>query len=79
MRAQDLRCNILAPPDQGSDSSEDDLYSIVAKGNYDSVVINDPLNVHQMFKPERKKHRTPPGAASRTSSRHYVSGRDTSV
>lgn len=67
-----------APPDQGSDSSEDDLYSIVAKGNYDSV-INDPLNVQQTFRPERKKHRNPPGTASRTSSRNYVSGRDTSV
>ncbi|XP_031559602.1 uncharacterized protein LOC116295804 isoform X3 [Actinia tenebrosa] len=67
-----------APPDPGSDSSEDDLYSIVAKGNYDSV-INDPLNVQQVFRPERKKHRNPPGNTSRTSSRNYVSGRDTSV
>lgn len=67
-----------APPDQGSDSSEDDLYSIVAKGNYDSV-INDPLNVQQTFRPERKKHRNPPGNTSRTYSRNYVSGRDTSV
>ncbi|KAK3754871.1 hypothetical protein QZH41_011350 [Actinostola sp. cb2023] len=67
-----------APPDQGSDSSDDDLYSLVAKGNYDSV-INDPLNVRQTFRSESKKHRNPVGSkhtAGRTTGRMFS---DTSV
>ncbi|XP_020912212.1 uncharacterized protein LOC110249969 isoform X2 [Exaiptasia diaphana] len=66
-----------APPDQGSDSSDDDLYSLVAKGNYDSV-INDPLNVRQTFRSENKKHRHPVGkhSAGRAPGRMFS---DTSV
>lgn len=44
-----------APPDHGSDSSDDDLYSLVAKGNYDSV-INDPLNVRKTFRTEKPRY-----------------------
>ncbi|XP_048577877.1 uncharacterized protein LOC5513784 isoform X7 [Nematostella vectensis] len=64
-----------APPDQGSDSSEDDLYSIVAKGTYDACVP-DP-NCPKSALASKDGHRRTGSDGSRKQTK--FAGRDTAV